>query len=558
MTWSALFRLLQDPLATIDERPVGRQISSTRWLSAIALAAWFCAAIPASAAQAQKVGGTLRIYNRDSPPSMSILEESALSTVLPMMGVFNNLVVYDQHVAQNSQRSIVPELATQWSWNEEGTQLSFKLRRGVRWHDGAPFTAGDVRCTWDLLTGKSDEKLSINPRRSWYDNLKEVTAEADDEVTFVLKRRQPSLLALLASGFAPIYPCHVPPHEMRRHPIGTGPFKFIEFHPNERIRVTRNPDYWKNGRPFLDGIEYTIVPNRGTALLAFETGKFDMTWPFDVPIPLLKEVRSQAPHAVCETTPLNASRNLIINRNVPPFGDPAIRQAMALSLDRREFIYILDDGQGDVGGAMLPPPDGVWGLPAELLRGLPGYGRDVEKSRAQARAIMERAGYGPDKRLQVRLTIRNIPIIRDPAIILINQLKTIYIDAELDPVESVNWFPKVFRKDYAVGLNMTASAIDDPDQQFYENYACGAQRNITGYCNRELEKEFARESMEVDPERRKHLVWAIDRKLQEDDARPIIFYYRAASCRQPYVKDLTIMVNSIYNGWRFEDLWLDR
>jgi peptide/nickel transport system substrate-binding protein len=345
---------------------------------------------------------------------------------------------------------------------------------------------------------------------------------------------------------------------MRQHPIGTGPFKFVEFRPNESIRVTKNPDYWKTDRPYLDGIDYTIVPNRGTALLAFETGQFDMTWPYDVPMPLLKEVQRQAPQAICETAPLNASRNLIMNRDVQPFGDPEIRRAIALGLDRKAFIDILDDGQGDIGGAMLPPPAGVWGLPQDQLKDLPGYDPDVEKSRREARGIMENAGYGPEKHLQVKLTIRNIPIIRDPAIILIDQLKTIHVDAELDPVESVSWYPKVFRKDYAFGLNMTASAIDDPDQQFYENYACGAQRNITGYCNPGLEKMFARQSTEPDHDKRKKLVWEIDRTLQQDGARPIIFHYRAASCWQPYVKALTIMVNSIYNGWRFEDLWLDR
>jgi peptide/nickel transport system substrate-binding protein len=531
---------------------ISRQI--VRLLLAASLAAGFAT----TEVSAQKAGGILRIYNRDSPPSMSILEESALSTVLPMMGVFNNLVLYDQHVAQNSEQSIVPDLAQSWSWNEDGTQLTFKLRHGVRWHDGKPFTARDVKCTWDLLTGKGAEKLRINPRRSWYDDLEEVVTNGDDEATFVLKRPQPALLALLASGFAPVYPCHVPPEEMRRHPIGTGPFKFVEFRPNESIRVTKNRDYWKPGRPYLDGVEYTIVPNRGTALLAFETGKFDMTWPYDVPVPLLREVQRQAPQAICDTAPLNASRNLIMNSSVPPFDDPEIRRAIALSLDRKAFIDILDDGQGDIGGAMLPPPAGVWGLPPDLLKGLPGYDPDVEKSRAEARAIMEKAGYGPNRPLQVKLTIRNIPIIRDPAIILIDQLKTIYVKAELEPVESVNWFPKVFRKDYAFGLNMTASAIDDPDQQFYENYACGAQRNITGYCNPGLEKLFAQQSVETDPEKRQKLVWQIDRKLQEDLARPIIFHYRAASCRQPYVKGLTIMVNSIYNGWRFEDVWLDK
>jgi len=522
----------------------------------IAAAAWLI--VGAQAALAQKTGGILKIYNRDSPPSMSILEESTLSTVLPMMGVFNNLVVYDQHVAQNSERSIQPELATSWSWSEEGTRLTFELRKGVRWHDGKPFTARDVKCTWDRLTGKTSEKLRINPRRSWYGNLEEVETNGDYEATFVLKRPQPALLALLASGFAPVYPCHVSLRDMRTQPIGTGPFKFVEFRPNESIRVTRNPDYWRRGRPYLDGVEYTIIPNRSTALLTFEAGKFDMTWPYDVPVPLLKEVQSEAPQAICETAPLNASRNLIMNRDAPPFGDPEVRRAIALSLDRKAFIDILDVGQGDIGGAMLPPPGGVWGLPPEQLTDLPGYAPDVEKSRAEARGIIARAGYGPDKRLQVKLTIRNIPIIRDPAIILIDQLKTIYVDAELDLVESVNWYPKVFRKDYTFGLNMTASAIDDPDQQFFENYACGAERNITGYCNPELEKEFARQSIEADREKRKKLVWKIDRKLQEDGARPIIFHYRAASCRWPYVKGLTIMVNSIYNGWRFEDVWLDR
>ena len=106
---------------------------------------------------------------------------------------------------------------------------------------------------WDLLSGKAPEKLRINPRKSWYTNVEEVTAKGDYEVTFQLKRPQPALLALLASGWAPIYPCHVSPRDMRSRPIGTGPFKFVEFKPNEIIRVTKNPDYWKEGRPYLDG-----------------------------------------------------------------------------------------------------------------------------------------------------------------------------------------------------------------------------------------------------------------------------------------------------------------
>jgi peptide/nickel transport system substrate-binding protein len=108
------------------------------------------------------------------------------------------------------------------------------LREGVKWQDGKPFTAKDVVCTWDLLLGKAQEKLRTNPRKIWYRNVDSVTAKGDGEAVFHLKRPQP---ALLASGYSPVYPCHVSPRDMRTHPIRTGPFKFAEFKPNERITV---------------------------------------------------------------------------------------------------------------------------------------------------------------------------------------------------------------------------------------------------------------------------------------------------------------------------------
>ena len=269
----------------------------TRYLIALAMAAaLLLAVVAAGPAVAQKAGGILRVHQWDSPPSLSIHEEVTIATVVPMMGVFNNLVMYDQHVPQNRLQSIVPDLAASWSWSEDGSELTFRLREGVQWHDGQAFTAKDVKCTWDLLLAKSPEKLRTNPRKAWYQNLEEVTTNGDYEVTFHLKRPQPALLALLASGYSPVYPCHVSPHEMRQHPIGTGPFKFVEFKPNESIKVVRNPDYWKTGRPYLDGIEYTIIQNRSTAILAFIAGKFDMTFPYlTVTIPLLKDVKARRP-----------------------------------------------------------------------------------------------------------------------------------------------------------------------------------------------------------------------------------------------------------------------
>src|SRR6516225_1036346 len=163
----------------------------------------------AAVADEPKHGGILKIYHRDSPPSASIHEEATYSTVIPFMPIFNNLVMYKQDVAQNSFQSIVPDLASSWSWNEGNTELTFKLRQGVKWHDGKPFTANDVKCTFDLLMGKSKDSLRKNPRQDWYKNVTEVKVNGDDEVAFHLRRPQPALLALLASGYAPIYPCHI-------------------------------------------------------------------------------------------------------------------------------------------------------------------------------------------------------------------------------------------------------------------------------------------------------------------------------------------------------------
>src|SRR6266480_4060146 len=452
-------------------------------------------------ASAQKPGGVLKISFFDSPASMSLHEEATGAALRPAMGIFNNLVMYDQHVAQNRPGTIVGDLATAWSWNEEGTALTFSLRQGVKWHDGKSFTAADVKCTWDLLLGTTSDKLRVNPRKSWYRNLEQVTTKGDYEVTFHLKRPQPAMLALLASGWSPVYPCHVPTRDMRNNPIGTGPFKFAEFKPNE--------------------------------------------------------VMAQAPQAICELTSTNVSRNLILNRDKPPFDNADLRRAVALTLDRKAFIDIITQGKGDIGATLLPP-EGLWGMPPEMLQTLPGYDPDVGKNRAAARKIMEKLGYGSSNRLGVTVSSRNIPAYRDPAVILIDQLKEIYIDGVLEPIETANWFLKVMRKDYTVGINGTESGVDDPDQQFYENFVCGAERNYTGYCNPEVDKLIDRQSAESDVNKRKQLVWQIERRLAQEGARPIIFYPRGGTCQQPYVKGLTTMVNSIYNGYRMEDVWLDR
>jgi hypothetical protein len=153
------------------------------------------------------------------------------------------------------------------------------------------------------------------------------------------------------------------------------------------------------GLPKLEMVPLPRWPDRGR--------NDAMIWPYSLTPPLLKDVQSQMPQAICEMMPNGGiNTHLLVNREKPPFDNPDLRRAMTLSLDRKAFIDTLDQGHGDIGGVLQPPPEGLWGMPPELLKELPGYNPDVEKNRAQARQIMQKLGYGPDKGLPVKVSTR--------------------------------------------------------------------------------------------------------------------------------------------------------
>lgn len=512
----------------------------------------------ATSASAQKSGGVLRVYHNDNPPTASLHEEVTIATLMPFMAVFNNLIMYDQASKRIADDTIVPDLAESWSWSADNKVLTFKLRDGVRWHDGKPFTSADVKCTWDMVIGKRESGWRKNPRKEWYANLNEVTVDGPNQVAFHLGRPQPSFLGFLAAGFSAVYPCHVPAREMRSKPIGTGPFKVKAFRPNQSISLERNTDYWKKGRPYLDGIEWSMVPNRATRVLAFSAGQFDLTFAQDITVRLLADIKDKAPKAVCELAQYNIQVQLLVNGSIAPFDDPRLKRAMMLALDRQAFIDVLSEGQYRVGGVMQAPPEGIWGVGPEQLADIPGFTGDIAKNRDMARKIMAELGYGPDKMLKIKVVARNLASHREPTTLFIDQMRQIFIDAEMEPIESAIWYNRLLRKDYNVAVNTGGSALDDPDVMFYEAYACGSERNYTNYCDKDMQKRFDEQSSTLDPAKRKTLVQQIDRDLQAQGARPSIVHLRSNTCWHDYVRGVTMPVNSHYTNWRFEDVWLDK
>ncbi len=510
----------------------------------------------AAQAWAQKSGGVLRAVQRENPPNLSIHEAATVSVTWVMQPVYSNLVLYNAAHAVESAQDLTPELAESWAWSDKGKLLTFKLRHGVKWHDGQPFSAKDVKYTFDLLREMlPDKKLRLNPRKQWYENVKEVVVNGDYEVSFVLVNPQPSLLSMLATGYTPIYPAHIDPAELRNKAIGTGPFKLKTYQPDQLIEVEKNPDYFIPGRPYLDGVSFTVIKDRQARAAALMAGQVDLLMPQETPITVRDQVVSAVPTMVVQTVSQAANYNIVIVNSKPPFDNIKVRQAINYALDRHAFLKT-QLGGAVAGGMVPPPPYSRWGLPEKELNKLPGYG-EPKKDKARARALLKEAGYTKDNPLRIAVGTRSTPLYQDMAVWMLAQLKEVGIEGTLEIVESSLWFPKLARKEIPVGANMTASGSEDPDAWFFENYLCGSQRNYSDYCSKDVDALIKKASAEQNTAKRKAMVWNIERRTAQDAARPILGQALDFQMSWPYVKGF-VAHNSLYSYARFQDVWLDK
>src|SRR5215813_11367725 len=280
------------------------------------------AAAQSSAPREGKPGGILRFSHReDLPQGFAIHETATNSGTWPSMPCYSNLVIFDQSKQLERPENIVPELAERWSWQDGYRNLVFFLRRDVRWHDGQPFTSKDVKFTFDMVreAPNAAAKLRLNPRKEWYSNVDAIEAPDPYTVVFRLKRPQPSILTMLASGYSPVLPAHVPPAEHRTRCIGTGPLKFKEWKRGESVELVKNPDYFVKGRPYLDAVRYVIIVERGTRVAALQANQVDVAFPGETTLNIYEQLKAAVPKMVFTETASNVNENLLINTTRPPF-----------------------------------------------------------------------------------------------------------------------------------------------------------------------------------------------------------------------------------------------
>ncbi|MGH7383790.1 MAG: ABC transporter substrate-binding protein [Candidatus Rokuibacteriota bacterium] len=525
-------------------------------VAALALAGVVGAGVAPATAQTPKQGGHLNVMLReDLAQGFSIHETSTISTVWPSMPCLSNLVIFNPLKPVESVDSIIGELAEKWSWQDNYKNLVFFLRKDVKWHDGRPFSSKDVKSTFDMVRAAPDApaKLRLSPRKDWYANVEAIEAPDPHTVVFRLKRPQPGLLAMLASGYSPVYAAHLTPAAYRAGCIGTGPFKVKEWRKGEFIDYVKNPDYFIKGRPYLDSLRYVVIKERGTRVAALQAGQLDVSFPGEISKTSAEQLKAAVPQLVITPVGTSVNDNIIMNMKKPPFDNPKVRLAVSYAIDRKGLIQAVHQGGGVPGASLPPKPYGVWGILEKDLAALPGYGKPQDM-KARARKLLAETGVTAQNPLRVEIATRAIAIYVDMASFVINELKQVGIEASLKQIETAQWHATMTRGEYQIGANLTGIGVDEPDANFYENYACGSPRNYSFYCSEQVAKMVDQQSQELDPKKRQQMVWAIQKKLEEDAARPMLDWRLDYFTVWPHVKNM-VAHHNIYNFGRMQEVW---
>jgi peptide/nickel transport system substrate-binding protein len=448
-----------------------------------------------------KRGGILNRRLIGDPPSFDTLESAAGWVMYTTSPCYNALVRY----AELDSDKIIPDLAESYEVSADGKAYTFNLRKGVKFHDGKPFTAEDVKFTFDVM--RDPPKGYVSVRANMLDAIESIVIVDPHVVRFQLKRRSPSLIANLASGWMMVLPKHIlEKGPMKDIIVGTGPYKFKEYKRGVSIELVRNTEYHMPGRPYLDGIKFFVIPDDNTAYNYFRSGKLD-EW---VPGSSVARTREKelAGKAYLQATPSTSALSLTFNAKEKPFDDIRVRQAICLAINRQEALGIAFGGEGTPGGFQMP---GKWALPKAQLDSIPGYGPFKESNLAQAVALLKDAGF--PNGFKESMLVRRIPIYEPHAIYLKDQLMKIGIDLKLDFQETAKYNETLRKRMWKLEAGSNSSIVNDPDATFADTVTCDGNSNVSKLCEPNIDDLVLRQSRELDERKRIQLVNELESKV---------------------------------------------
>jgi peptide/nickel transport system substrate-binding protein len=503
------------------------------------------------AADTPRHGGILLAVIGADPPSLDPHQESTFATMQLVAPLYSTLLQTDPY----AYPKIIGDVASEWKISPDGLTYTFKVRPGIRFHDGSPLTAADVKATYDKIITPPEAVRSV--RKNAYVAVTGVEAPDASTVVFKLKFPSASLLENLASPWNVIYPkkyLDKDPNYFKLNVVGSGPFKFKNYTRGATFEGERNPDYFVKDRPYLNGYKFFISPETSVRAAAIRSGRAYIEFR-DLPNAEVEAIKKQLGDKVAvQQTPMTGQFGIAINNTVKPFTDPRVRKALTLGLDRYtggKVLFTLT-GLRDVGALLRPGTE--WGLPDAELQKLPGFGRDMEKNRTEARKLLAEAGF--PNGFKVVLKNRNVKLpYQDLAVFAIQEWRKIGIEADHRPLETAAWFAD--GRDtgsFELIIAPTVEYSDDPDV-FLRRYTTGDPENWGRFSSPAIDDLFSRQSRALDHVERRRLVQQLQKVVLENVYYMPGLWWTRNVVHWTKVKNYVAPPNH-YSNQKLQDVWL--
>src|SRR5216117_2611332 len=390
----------------------------------------------AKSTETPRRGGILLAAIGADAPGLDPHQEQTFATLQPVAPLYSTLLQIDPY----SYPNVIGDVASEWKISPDGLLYTFKIRPGIRFHDGSSLTAADVKASYDKILLPPEGVRSI--RKHHYSAVASVEAPDGNTVVFKLKFPSASLLINLASPWNVIFPkkyLDKDPNYFKNNVMGSGPFRFKSYTRGSTFEGERNPDYFVKDRPYLNGYKFFISTETSVRAAAVRSGRAYIEFR-DIPNSPVEGIKKTLGDKVAvQQTPMTGQWGIAINNTVKPFSDERVRKALTLGLDRYTAGRVLFPlaSLRDVGGLLRPGTE--FAMPEGELQRLPGFGKDMEKNRAEAKKLLAEAGY--PNGLKVILKNRNVKLpYQDFAVFVIQEWRKIGVEAEHRPLETAAWF----------------------------------------------------------------------------------------------------------------------
>jgi peptide/nickel transport system substrate-binding protein len=507
----------------------------------------------AADAQQPKRGGTLRFAVGAEPPNYDCHGATSFAFIHPVRPHYNTLLKFDEP----NYPKLKGDLAQSWEVAKDGLTYTFKLKPNIKFHDGTALTSADVKATYERIANPPKGVVSI--RKAAYDEIRAIETPDPQTVVFRLKARNASMLTNFASPWDCIYSAaklKQDPNFPLKNILGTGPFKFVRHEAGSRWIGERFADYFEKGRPYLDGFEAIFITNTAARVNALQAGQVLSEFRGHSPADRDRMVKALGDKVAVHESPWVCSLVVSFNVERKPFDDARVRRALSLAIDRWRGAQALSKIAlvRHVGG-VLRPGFSLAASEKELVQ-YPGYGKDINKARAEARKLLAAAGV---KNLSFRFLNRNVAMpYTHVGVFLIDQWRQIGVTAKHEQPETRAYIASLRGGNYDVGMDFNCDAVDDPNLQLAKYISF--KRSPINYSrsnDEKLDKLYDAQQGELDEKKRYALLREFEKHaLEQAYTFPTIWWHRIIV----HWKQMKgwYMSPSHYINQDLQDVWLDQ